>query len=178
MRRSERGLTLLEVMAAVVLLGVLYSFLATKTTQGIWQEYDARNRLEASLVADEVLAELELQLAAGTAITRSTDERELDDYVVITEISDYAHDPTAAATPGAAAGLAGLPNLPGLAAAGVPSVFGSGPSGSPSVVVRISVRVLWNDGIEDHAVVRETFGFDQQMAQQLMGGVAAPVDTL
>ena len=87
MSRAERGLTLLEVLAAVALLGILYTALAATTSQGIWNEFESRQRLEASLLADEVLARIELDLRAGVPLERRVVEDRIDDFVVFHPLS-------------------------------------------------------------------------------------------
>ena len=68
MRRAELALTLLEVMAAVALLVIVYTFLAKAATQGVRSEADSRRRMEASLLADATLAEIETRLALGETL--------------------------------------------------------------------------------------------------------------
>ena len=67
-RRAELGLTLLEVMAAVALLGILYAYLAKAASQGILTAGDSRWRLEASMLADDELVKLERQMLEGAPL--------------------------------------------------------------------------------------------------------------
>ncbi len=62
MRRAERGLTLLEVLAAVAVLGLLYTVLASAAVQGLRSEGESRRRLEASLLMDEQLVQIRIRL--------------------------------------------------------------------------------------------------------------------
>lgn len=161
MRRAERGLTLLEVMAAIMLLGILYATLATRTTQGIWQETETRSRLEASLLADQVLAELETQLASGVAPPRGTPlEVEQGAFRIFTEVNDFRPpDPAPDPRAGAAEPRAELQQ-------GAIDVFGDERGTRPSAAVRVDVRVLWDELGHERSVERVTFGFvpDGQMA--------------
>lgn len=154
MSPAERGLTLLEVLAAVALLGILYTALAATTSQGIWNEFEARQRLEASLVADEVLSLIELDMRSGVPLERRVVEDQIGDFVVVTELFDWA-------PPG------GEPPAPG-----VPSVFGDATTQEGSVLVQVTVRVIWSDGADDHELRRVGFGFDRQLAATLVGGAA------
>ena len=151
-RRS--GFTLFEVLAAVAVLGILYTVLATKTSQGVWNEANARSRLEASLRADEILAELETGLAQGGAPERELREYEDGAFRVVTEVTDFA-------LPGAPLeAIGGLEQAP---------VFGDASRREPSVAVRISVRVSWEDAGRERHVERVTFGLDRGVAQALAG---------
>ena len=55
-RRGHAGFTLIEVLAAVALLGILYSVLARVAIEGLRAEGESERRLEASLLADERLS--------------------------------------------------------------------------------------------------------------------------
>ena len=84
-RRGERGLTLLEVMAAVALLGLVYTALASKATQGVMSESDSLRRFHASLLADQTLAEIETLAAMRQTPELGNREEESEDgiYVVV-----------------------------------------------------------------------------------------------
>jgi prepilin-type N-terminal cleavage/methylation domain-containing protein len=77
MRRElrERGFTLFEVMAAVLVLGMLYAVLANAAMQGLQSEGETRRRLQASLIADRALAEIETQLALGVILPLASRRR-------------------------------------------------------------------------------------------------------
>ena len=161
MRRAERALTLLEVLAAVALLGILYTFLAKAATQGVRSEADSRRRMEASLLADATLAEIETQLAIGEALQLERTESENEDFRV-------SVDETPVEQPGWL--LRGL-SQPDPA---TPSGFAPGAAGAPSLLQRVEVRVVWDDGIFERSAERLTFAFDTQEAQALMGGLETP----
>jgi prepilin-type N-terminal cleavage/methylation domain-containing protein len=57
MSKVDRAFTLLEVMAAVALLGILYTVLARVAIEGLRAEGESKRRLEASLLADARLEE-------------------------------------------------------------------------------------------------------------------------
>jgi prepilin-type N-terminal cleavage/methylation domain-containing protein len=57
MSKANRAFTLLEVMAAVALLGILYTVLARVAIEALRAEGESERRLEASLLADTKLAE-------------------------------------------------------------------------------------------------------------------------
>lgn len=59
--RQQSGFTLIEVVGAVAIVGIWFLLLSVSAFRGIAAEGTAQRRLEASLVADEVLAEAETQ---------------------------------------------------------------------------------------------------------------------
>jgi type II secretory pathway pseudopilin PulG len=150
-------MTLLEVMAAVAILGLVYTVLATAATRGIRIEGDSRRRMEASLLAEQALAEIETQLATGVAPQLGTQENERDGYLVSVDAEPFELPVDLASA------------LP-AAAAGVPSVFGGG--GAPSLVSRITIRVSWPDGLEDRSLELVTFAFDPAEVSALVGDLA------
>ena len=161
MRRAERALTLLEVMAAVALLGIVYTFLAKAATQGVRSEADSRRRMEASLLADATLAEIETRLAFGEALQLELTEEEDKGFRVSVEVTPFQ----------LAAELAG--KLAGTAP-DAPSAFGAAGADAPSLVQRVEVRVVWDDGIFERSAERVTFAFDTQAAQALASGLEMP----
>jgi prepilin-type N-terminal cleavage/methylation domain-containing protein len=65
-RSSRRpGFTLLEVMAAVALLAILYTVLARVAIEGLRSEGESKRRLEAALLADARIAESFTALSGG-----------------------------------------------------------------------------------------------------------------
>jgi prepilin-type N-terminal cleavage/methylation domain-containing protein len=163
MRRAERALTLLEVMAAVALLGILYTFLAKAATQGVRSEAESRRRMEASLLADATLAEIETLLAAGETLKFEQTEEEYEDeeFWVSVEVTPFQLPPELAGE------LAETVR-------GVPSVFGAGDADAPSLLQRVAVRVVWDDGIFERSVERVTFALDGAAVLDLEGRFGMP----
>jgi prepilin-type N-terminal cleavage/methylation domain-containing protein len=164
--RASHGFTLLEVLAAVAVIGVAFTSLAAWNIDGLRAESRAQSRLQASLVADQALADFESELAAGTTPPIGRLERELDGYAVRLEIESLElalEDPPT--TPGA-------PRIQGEEAAG-PTLIA--PPGSrrdtPLRLVRITVG-FGDEGARD-SVVRETFAFDAEAVATLMQGLEA-----
>jgi prepilin-type N-terminal cleavage/methylation domain-containing protein len=159
MRRPEHGLTLLEVMAAVALLGILYTYLAQAAIQGVHTAGQSRQRMEASLLVDEELARLETGLATGVALPDGVHEDEREDFVVVTEVTPFPL-PESITLP--------VP-VPGSPTAGDrPSLFGGRDANDPGLVRRIQIRVLWQDGIFERSVERTTFGYDKEATEALL----------
>lgn len=87
--RGPRGFTLFEVMAAVIVLGMLYSVLATSAIQGLRSEGESKRRMEASLLVDELLMEIEANIAIGESPPVGRTEEEIEHYQVVTEVVPF-----------------------------------------------------------------------------------------
>jgi len=183
MRRARSRLvafTLLEVLAAVAILALVYTVLARVGIQGFRAEGGADRRLRASLIADDVLAEIEGQLAMGSAPPLGEKEGAREEYLIHVRVTpaDVEIPPrseaatqrmqaAAAKTPAkgsASGGKVGPPGLP-------QSFFLPQAQGEPPPGRRIEVRVAWTEGTTESAVVRETYGLDQTAAQDLLVGL-------
>ena len=84
--RKQRGFTLIEVMAGVLVLGLLYTVLASSAMRGLRSEGTDRRRADAEMIADRELSELELQLGGSEPIEDGTSEREQEPYKVIVDV--------------------------------------------------------------------------------------------
>ena len=90
--RSRAGFTLIEVMGAVAILGLSYILLATSAIEGLRIIGDSQRRIEASLIADQTLAEIEIAAAIGQPIDVDYDEREVGPFLVEIEILDLEEE--------------------------------------------------------------------------------------
>lgn len=106
MKRAERqsaGFTLIEVVGAVAIVGIVFLILSTATFQGIAAEATAQRLLEASLVADDALAEVEVQMLMSLPIEMDSaalgdiDGDGLAEYEVVLDVAPY--DPTSGLSP-------------------------------------------------------------------------------
>lgn len=77
MRRAS-GFTLLEVMGAVVILGIIGVSLITASMDSAYRAAQARDRMGTSLVADSLIAELETRARAG-GLEPGTQHSQTDD---------------------------------------------------------------------------------------------------
>ena len=161
MRRAERGLTLLEVLAAVAILGLLYTVLARAAIQGLRSEGESKRRIEASLLIDEQLVQIETQIAAGVTPPLGLTESEAGDFRVATDVQPLEF------YEGLVGDLAEAPS-------DAPSVLGRQAVGGESPLRIISVAVSWNEGVFERRIERTTFAIDRVAAQaalaQLSGG--------
>ncbi len=159
MRRAERGLTLLEVLAAVAILGLLYTVLAGAAIQGLRSEGESKRRIEASLLIDEQLAQIETQIAAGVTPPLGLTESEAGDFRIATDVQplefyeELADDLEAAPS-------------------GAPSVLGRQTVGGESPLRIISVAVSWNEGVFERRIERTTFALDLVAAEAALARLA------
>ena len=170
-RPHDDGFTLLEVLAAVAILGIAYITLGSSGIQGLQHEGEARRRLEASLLADSVLSDIEAKIEAGVAPPLGDDEREEGDFKIVVEIAPFSivvpeeqrkdgkRLGNARSRLGGSGAQAQQPVLPG------PSLLGgdSGP-GAASPLRRIDVTIVWNEGFGERSVSRTTFALDREAA--------------
>lgn len=160
MRRAERALTLLEVLAAVALLGLLYTVLARTAVQGLRAEGESKRRIEASLLLDAELVTIETQLAAGVAPPLGFNETEAEagDFRIGTNVRPLEFYEE----------LAG--NLE-AAPTDAPSVLGRQGQGGESPLRVISIAVSWNEGVFERRLERTTFGLDREAASSALASL-------
>lgn len=166
-RRPRRGgFTLLEVLAAVVVVGLTFALLARWNIEGLRAESRAEWRLQASLVADRVLAEMEAAHLAGTPPQVGEQRRTVDGFEVLVDVQPLS------------LALADVP--PEIAASHPetttpppgPTLLAAPGSGQVTPLRQVHVSVRWNDGIADNEVVRDTFAFDEASVASLLQPLA------
>jgi prepilin-type N-terminal cleavage/methylation domain-containing protein len=81
-RCARRGFTLIEVMAAVLVLGLLYTVLAGAAMRGLRSEGTDRRRAEAAMIADRELSALQQELAGGAPFEDGPSERDQDPFTI------------------------------------------------------------------------------------------------
>ncbi|MFP6578866.1 MAG: type II secretion system protein [Myxococcota bacterium] len=160
--RDRAGFTLLEVLAAVAILGIWFVVLSSVGVQGLRAEGDSQRRFRASLLADEALADLEAEMARGAPPEADGGTHEVDDYEIRTTIDPFYLDlPTPTTSEKPSGGSA--PALQKLVGAG----------GEP-VLSRIRIEVSWVDGPDRRRVTRETFGLDLVPVAAALAAIAPP----
>lgn len=177
--RTKAGFTLLEVLAAVAILAIAYTTLGSSGLQGLQQEGEARRRLEASLLADAAIAQVESAIEAGTAPPVGEEESESDGYRIQVSVEPFT---LAVPEPQAAHGGKRLGNAQsrlGGDRSTEPAAPGSsllGPSGAgrggESPLRRIAVRVVWDEGFGERVASRTTFALDAEAAAETLQGLA------
>lgn len=155
MRRSDAGFTLLEVMAAVAFVAIVFTTLARVANQGLQSEGISKRRLEASLLADEVLSDIEAQVSSGTAPEIGREESEEGIFDVVIDVTTFDLESVIAAS-------AEAPD-------GDPSFDRSAEDATTESPVRlIEITVTWNEGENEFRVIRTTFGFDLAATYQTL----------
>jgi prepilin-type N-terminal cleavage/methylation domain-containing protein len=182
-RQRSAGFTLLEVLAAVAVLGLVYSVLATAAIQGLRAEGDAGRRLRASLLADQRITDIEAQVALGQTPEIGETEVEEDEFVVRTvvepldlDVGDTKAskrakerlDRAIGARPKAAKGETGKGEAGTL-------LHPAGASKQP-LLRRIDLRVAWADGEAEQSVRRTSFGLDMVAAAPLIEQLVAAAE--
>jgi len=180
-RPRTLAFTLLEVLAAVAILALVYTVLARIGIQGFRAEGGADRRLRASLMADDMMVEIEGQLQMGSAPPLGEKNGQRDEYVVRMRVTPSEFEippPSDAAAQRLRAALAKRTSGGGesggakVGATGtLPSFFAPAEKGEPPPGRRIEVRVSWLEGATESAVVRETYGLDQTAAQELLAAL-------
>jgi hypothetical protein len=144
----------------VALLGIVYTTLARVSIEGLRAEGESRRRLQASLVADVVLSELETGFAAGVVPEVGEEQREFEEFTIDIAVTLFAFQGTA--------NLLGLLNQantdvrPGSALLDPSGVerFAPNKDIEDSPVRRIEVRVSWFEGSYQREAIRTTFAYD------------------
>jgi prepilin-type N-terminal cleavage/methylation domain-containing protein len=160
---ARGGFTLLEVLVAVAVFGLLFTVLTGIAMQGLRAEGESDRELRASLLADRALAELETNLDLGVVPPLGREEREEEEFLVEVEVAAFDLE---------------LPEDPrGKRELGrqVPSgsLLGRGPGSSASPLRRIDVRVHWGEGVLEREVRRTSFALDAEAAAPLLEGLVA-----
>lgn len=168
MANRERGFTLLEVLVAVALLGLVVSVLAGSAIQGMSYEGDASRRTRASLLADRALWQIEAALKLGAPPQPSHEEsQEGEEFRILVDVQ-----PLDLSQGGLGALLAPAPEGPG-AATPAPAPTSDG-AAAPVLMplYQVFVRVSWIEGLRELEVTRSTFAFDGSAAAQALGASA------
>ena len=168
--RSRRaGFTLLEVMAAVAVVGIVYMVVAGNAMQGLRTEGDASRRLRASLLADRVLSELELQMAGGSALPPGEAETTEEEFTVLVEVSPFDIAPFIPDE-------TGEKRAPARSAASF-DLLSPGLPGGVAPLLSIAVRVAWIEGTREEEITRQSFAFDLGAAAPLLEQIPPPPKT-
>jgi hypothetical protein len=150
-------------MAAVAVLGLVYVVVARVAIQGLQTEGDASRRLQASLLADRTLSDLEIELAGGAAPRVGETETTEEEFTVVVEVSPF--DIGSVLQDGAgegqrpAAPTSTLQLLSPTARGGIPTLLS------------IAARVTWIEGVSEREVTRTSFVFDAEAAAPFLEGI-------
>ena len=147
--RSSRipGFTLIEVLAAVALLAILYTVLARVAIEGLRAEGESKRRLEASLLADARIAESFTGLAGNVVMPElGQSETTEGDFTVALDVTLF-QPPVEW----------GVDDLVGSK----PLLFASMPGMPGALALRtVQLTVSWLEGVEERHVSRTIFLVD------------------
>jgi prepilin-type N-terminal cleavage/methylation domain-containing protein len=163
--RGKAAFTLLEVLAAVAVVALVFTTLITLQIEAMGGEGEAWRRMRASLLADRVLGEIEGQLAAGVAPSVGRTESDEDPYRVEVEVAPYGLDELVARIVALRKEQRGRPEIaePALLRA---------PQRGLAPLLSVAVRVSWEEGAREAEVRRTTFAFDPVAAAPILAAVA------
>jgi prepilin-type N-terminal cleavage/methylation domain-containing protein len=153
--RPARGFTLLEVLAAVALLGILYTVLARVAIEGLRAEGESKRRLEASLIADELISEL-FPTVFLPPIGHT--ERTEGDFTITEDVTAFQLPPDWSAA------QSDLPN---------PLLLVPGNDGRVAALRTLQLTVSWAEGADERHVSRTTYLLDMQ-ALNALGAAVTP----
>ena len=158
-----RAFTMLEVLAAVSVLAIVYLVLANAAIEGLRAEGESLRRLEASLIADELLNDIEAQLNLALAMPESSEEIERDEFRVRIDIRQFDPELDSGGERTESAGV----EAEDLATF-LESEMGIG----FSILRTVEIEVSWTEGAGERSVVRRTFGYDAVAAAEILGAAA------
>ena len=164
MERPLAGFTLLEVLVAVGVLGLLYTALTGVAMQGLRAEGESARELRASLLADHELAERELQVELGIVPPVGREpEREEDEFLVEVDVEPLPLELPNRSPRGEREDADGAPAASLL----------HGRGSEASLLRHIEVRVSWTEGIFEREVRRTSFALDRAAAAPILESLAA-----
>jgi len=155
---ANRGLTLFEVMAAVAVMGLVYTLLAQAAIQGIRAEGENQRRLEASLLADQFITDVEDMIASGDAPPVGRSEEEDDPFLVTLSVEELDMKTL----------LAPVDRATDREESAVFET-GDGPGRFRSVVIEVS----WLEAGYDRVIRRTTYAFDSTGLETLLAAAGA-----
>lgn len=159
------GFTLLEVLVAVAILGILYAVVADAGMRGLMAEGEAGRRLRASLLADQLLDEVEQKLAFGEAPAVGREEGSVGPFRTTVEVSPLSlalPPPPEQADSGGAGGTEPAPAV---------SVLGATDESGRPALLRVAVEVAWPEGVVERRVERIRYAFDPRVIADELASV-------
>ncbi|MCP5058212.1 MAG: prepilin-type N-terminal cleavage/methylation domain-containing protein [bacterium] len=145
----RRGFTLLEVMVAIMALGIAVTMLTRTAVDGMRLEGDAYRRLGASRVAGQLMADLESGMIGGVVPEVGQRELEVEGFVVVVEAS-----PVEPSDLGIDLGDRDRDSGP------LTALVGDDRQSTGPPLLEIQIAVTWQEGLYTQEVRRTTFSFD------------------
>lgn len=172
--RAARGLTLLEVLAALAIFAVVMTVLIGTSTSAVHRAAVSARRLEANLLADAVVADLEIQMRTGIApVLEKTEWKTEDEQYLVRLLNRTLQEALAAPTTTLAEEADGTtspaPDGPAATRIGGGAGIGTLLAGElPEVAKHLrqyDVEISWMDVDGPESLTRTTFAFDWQAAK-------------
>jgi len=148
--RGEFGLTLLEVLAAAMIFAMVMTVLISTSSTAVHNVGVSARRLEANLVAEEMLADLEIQMKQGIAPEIDENELTRDPYAITIFRTDVFQGSENAASDGGGIDVASM------LGAELPEVA--------KHLKQYDIEVSWVEQNGPQRITRTTFAFDWQTA--------------
>ena len=157
--RNQAAFTLLEVLAAVTILAIWYVVIAAMATDGLRKEGMSNRLLEASEIANRVMAEILTTTLNGSAPESRDEETEEGIFLVHVFIVPFGFgtDSPEEGNRVAQTGDGQAASLEQLVTAQMP--------GMSRHLVAINVRVAWEEGPAVKSVKRRTYAFNLEAAR-------------
>ena len=152
-RRARAGFTLIEVLAAVALLGILYAVLARVAIEGLRAEGDSKRRLEASLLADERVNDL---VGAAVPLVGRSQTTE-GDFTFTLDVTPFAFPPEWGVADSDAA---------------TPLLLAADSKGGAQSLRTVQLTVAWLEGESERHVSRTLYLLDFQSLATLAAATA------
>jgi hypothetical protein len=147
---SSAGLSLLEVLAAAMIFAMVMTVLISTSSTAVFHIGASVRRLEASMLADRILADLEIEMKQGIA-PEPTDEFEQDPYTIRIGRIDLTQDIGA--------------HDPNNGESIIVSTFGAELPEVLNHLRRYDIEVSWMEQSGPQSVTRISFAFDWQNAR-------------
>lgn len=164
-QRAEAGFSLLEVLGAIAILGIWFAIIAEIAMVGLRNEGRSQRALRASLVADEVLSEIEIEMQRGTLPEiDSTEEENEDGYLIRIDVEPYElvlPEPTSAQRSA----------VRGERPARTFQLLAGPDPDARSPLLSIRIEVAWQEGNSEASVTRYTFAVDSSQAEAALGAL-------
>ncbi len=162
------GFTLLEVLAAVAIMALVFTQLAAGGMQGLALEGDADRRLRASLIADRLLADIEARILQDEVPTPGHSESEEDEFFVTVDVG--AFDVALPLQPEPPPGRRDTRRRADRSRDPVPSLFSDGrpAPGTPSPIRSVEIRVAWEEAGDLRRVQRAIYVLDPAVVTELL----------
>ena len=151
-RRRRHGFTLLEVLAAALIFALAVTVLIGTSSTGVHMAGVSAHRLEASLIADAELAQIEMLL--NSQRTPPPAKEETDDIYALRVLVEPAMAPSESGQEGAGSGVGSLG-----------AILATEAPGLEAFLLRYEIRVEWLEGVRPMLVRRTTFAFDWEGAR-------------